>query len=48
MMVSMAGLSVANYVLALVLVYVFAVKLNWLPALGWVPPGQSLGQNIRT
>jgi peptide/nickel transport system permease protein len=47
MVFSMAGLSVAPYVLALVLVYVFAVKLNVLPAIGWVPPGQSLGQNIR-
>jgi peptide/nickel transport system permease protein len=33
MVTSMAGLSVANYVLALVLVYVFAVKLGWLPAI---------------
>jgi peptide/nickel transport system permease protein len=47
MMFSMAGLSVAPYVLALLLVYVFAVKLNVLPALGWVPPGQSVAQNIR-
>jgi peptide/nickel transport system permease protein len=47
MVFSMAGLSVAPYVLALVLVYVFAVKLNVLPAIGWVPPGQSFGQNIR-
>jgi peptide/nickel transport system permease protein len=48
MVLSMAGLSVANYVLALVLVYIFAVQLNWLPALGWVPPGKSLGGNIKT
>jgi peptide/nickel transport system permease protein len=48
MVVSMAGLSVANYVLALVLVYVFAVKLAVLPAIGWVPPDQSFGQNIRS
>jgi len=47
MVFSMAGLSVAPYVLALVLVYVFAVKLNVLPAIGWVPPGQGFGQNIR-
>src|SRR5580700_8405410 len=47
MVFSMAGLSVAPYVLALVLVYVFAVKLNVLPAIGWVPPGQSVWQNIR-
>ena len=47
MVFSMAGLSVANYVLALVLVYIFAVKLNVLPAFGWVPPGQSLWGNIK-
>jgi peptide/nickel transport system permease protein len=48
MVLSMAGLSIANYILALVLVYFFAVKLNWLPALGWIPPGKSLGGNLRT
>jgi peptide/nickel transport system permease protein len=48
MVLSMAGLSIANYILALVLVYFFAVKLNWLPALGWIPPGQSLGGNLKT
>jgi peptide/nickel transport system permease protein len=48
MLVSMAGLSVAQYVLALVLIYVFAVKLNWLPALGWTPPDQGLGENLKT
>lgn len=47
MVLSMAGLSIANYVLALILVYVFAVKLNWLPALGWVPPNKGLGTNIK-
>ncbi len=47
MMFSMAGLSIAPYVLALLLVYVFAVKLNALPAIGWIPPGESVGQNIR-
>jgi peptide/nickel transport system permease protein len=47
MVLSMAGLSIANYILALVLVYFFAVKLNWLPALGWVPPDQGFGNNIK-
>ena len=44
---SMVGLSIANYVLALVLVYIFAVKLRWLPAMGWTTPGEDLGQNLR-
>jgi peptide/nickel transport system permease protein len=43
----MAGLSIANYILALILVYFFAVKLNWLPALGWVPPRKGLGTNLK-
>jgi peptide/nickel transport system permease protein len=47
MVLSMAGLSIANYILALILVYFFAVKLNWLPALGWVPPDKGLGNNIK-
>ena len=34
MVVSMTGLSVAPYVLALVLIYVFAVRLHWFPAIG--------------
>jgi peptide/nickel transport system permease protein len=48
MMVSMAGLSVAPYVLALVLVYVFAVELQVLPAIGFVTPGESITENLRT
>jgi peptide/nickel transport system permease protein len=47
MVLSMAGLSIANYILALILVYFFAVKLNWLPALGWVPPDKGLGANLK-
>ena len=47
MVFSMAGLSIANYVLALILVYFFAVRLNWLPALGWVPPDKGFGSNIK-
>jgi len=47
MVLSLIGLSIANYVLALVLVYFFADVWNLLPALGWVPPGQSFVQNIK-
>ena len=43
MVVSMAGLSTAPYVLALLLILVFAVHLQVLPAIGYVPPGQSFG-----
>jgi peptide/nickel transport system permease protein len=48
MVLTMGGLSIANYVLALVLVYFFSVKLNILPALGWVSPGQNFGDNIKS
>ena len=48
MVVSMVGLSVANYILALILVYFFAVRLGWLPALGWTPPSHGLGANLKT
>ncbi len=46
--ISMAGLSIAPYVLALVLVYVFAVRLQVLPAIGFVPLSQSVGGNIKS
>jgi peptide/nickel transport system permease protein len=48
MAVSMTGLSVANYVLALVLVWVFAVQLAILPAIGFVPLGESVTENLRS
>lgn len=34
---SMAVLAAPGYVLGVVMVYVFAVRLDWLPASGWVP-----------
>lgn len=48
MVLSMFGLSIAPYVLALVLILVFAVTLSWFPALGWVPLSQGVGGNLRT
>ncbi|HEY7487111.1 MAG TPA: ABC transporter permease [Streptosporangiaceae bacterium] len=46
--VSMIGLSVANYVLALVLVLVFSVKLAMLPAIGFVPLSESVSGNLKS
>ena len=46
MMISTLGLSVANYVLALILVLVFAVLLGWLPAIGYVPLSDGLWANL--
>jgi peptide/nickel transport system permease protein len=48
MAVSMVGLSVAPFVLGIVLVLVFAVKLSWLPAIGFVPLGQSVVGNLKS
>ncbi len=45
---SMAGLSLASYVLALLLVLVFSVKLSILPSLGFVPARESVLANIRS
>jgi len=46
--ISMLGLSVAPYVLALVLVYVFAVKIQWFPAIGYTSPSANLVENIKS
>ena len=47
MVFSMGRLSIANYVLALSCCLLFAVKLNSLPALGFVPPDHRFGDNIK-
>jgi peptide/nickel transport system permease protein len=48
MVVSMTGLSVAPYVLALVLIYLFAVRLPWFPAIGYTSLTADPFQNIRS
>jgi peptide/nickel transport system permease protein len=48
MLLSMGGLSIAPFVLALLLILVFAVILRMFPAIGYVSPGQSIGGNIRS
>jgi peptide/nickel transport system permease protein len=44
--VTTAGVSMANYVLALLLVLVLAVKLGWFPAIGYTPVSKGLGDNL--
>lgn len=46
MLVSVTGLSMANYVLALMLVLVFAVQIPLFPAIGFVPLGDGIGANL--
>jgi peptide/nickel transport system permease protein len=48
MFISVTGLSLANYVLALVLVLVFSVQLGMLPAIGFVPLTQSVSGNLNS
>jgi peptide/nickel transport system permease protein len=48
MVVSMVGLSVAPFVLALVLIFIFAVKAHMFPAIGYVSLTQSPTGNIKS
>ncbi len=45
--VSMIGVAVPHFWLAMMLVLLFAVNLHWLPASGFTPIGESLGDNLR-
>lgn len=42
-----ATLSIPTFVMALVGIYLFAVKLHWLPATGYLPLSYGFGANIR-
>ena len=42
------GLSIPGFVTGLALIYVFAVKLQWLPATGWTRLTDSFTGNIKT
>ena len=45
--VSQAGMAVPAFVLAILLVSVFAVKLQWVESSGWVPPAEDPGEFLR-
>ncbi|HEV2359650.1 MAG TPA: ABC transporter permease [bacterium] len=45
---ALTGLSIPNFWLGIMLIYLFAVNLHWLPASGFVPPTHDLGRNLRT
>jgi len=40
------GISVPNFWIATILILVVAVRLGWLPPSGFVPPGESLKENL--
>lgn len=46
--VAFATMSVPVFVMALVLILVFALKLRWLPATGYIPLSEGLWPNIRS
>jgi peptide/nickel transport system permease protein len=46
--VALSGLSVPHFWLGIMLILLFAVRLGWLPASGYVPPWENLGRNLTT
>jgi peptide/nickel transport system permease protein len=43
-----ATLSIPSFVMALLTIYLFAIKLKWLPATGFVPLSEGLWGNLRS
>ena len=46
--VALSGLSVPHFWLGIMLILLFAVRLGWLPASGYVPPWENLKLNLTT
>ncbi|AHG41279.1 peptide ABC transporter [Pseudomonas syringae CC1557] len=46
--VALSGISIPHFWLGILLIMIFAVKLKWLPASGFVPMGEDFGQNLKT
>ncbi|MCQ8781329.1 ABC transporter permease [Mangrovibrevibacter kandeliae] len=46
--VALSGLSIPNFWLGILLIFLVSVKLGWLPASGYVPPGEDLWLSIKT
>ncbi len=44
---ALSGLSTPNFLLAILLIFLFAVRLGWLPAVGWVPLTENPVENFR-
>ena len=47
-LVALSGLSVPHFWLGIMLILLFAVRLGWLPASGYVPPWENLRLNLTT
>jgi peptide/nickel transport system permease protein len=44
---ALLGLSLPSFWSGIMLIYLFAVHLHWLPASGFTPPTEDLGRNLR-
>ncbi len=44
---TLLGISMPNFLLAVLLVYVFSLQLRWLPPIGYVSPLQDPGANLK-
>lgn len=45
--VSLLGVSMPNFFLAILLIFVFSLRLRWLPPIGYTPVSQNLLENLR-
>ncbi len=43
---SVVGVTVPNFMLGAILIYVLAIRLRWLPTTGWSPWGQGVGPHL--
>ncbi|MBM3571911.1 MAG: ABC transporter permease [Alphaproteobacteria bacterium] len=43
---AIVGLTIPNFILGLGLIYLFSVKLGWLPSVGWAPWSAGIGQHL--
>jgi peptide/nickel transport system permease protein len=46
--IALSGISIPNFWLGVLLILIFAVELNWLPASGFVPFTEDLGANLKS
>jgi peptide/nickel transport system permease protein len=46
--VGFASLSIPSFVMGLVLIFVFALRLNWLPATGYTPLSEGIWANLKS
>ncbi|MGD8951685.1 MAG: ABC transporter permease [Desulfobacterales bacterium] len=46
--IGFATLSIPSFVMALLTIYLFSIKLRWLPATGYVPLSVNIGANLKS